>query len=92
MGPDGSAESYLEMGPDGNPQSYLEMGPAGSASYLEMGPVDQSYLAVTPDCVFQNDAELTGYLEVCARACLPAKTGSNVVSADDASVISEKRN
>lgn len=63
-----ATDSYLEMGPDGaapaTGDSYLEMSPSGApGGYLDMTP-DDSYLAVTPDQVFQNDAELTGYLEV----------------------------
>eukprot|EP00037_Helgoeca_nana_P002128 m.31959 g.31959 ORF g.31959 m.31959 type:complete len:221 (-) comp12382_c0_seq1:114-776(-) len=67
-----ATDSYLEMGPDGaapaTGDSYLEMSPSGApGGYLDMTP-DDSYLAVTPDQVFQNDAELTGYLEMSAAA------------------------
>ena len=68
MGPSGDQSSYLAMGPSGDQTSYLQMGPSGDGGgYLSMGPsggVDDSYLAVQPDMVFQDDAELSGYLQV----------------------------
>jgi hypothetical protein len=80
MGPSGDQSSYLQMGPSGGQGGgYLEMGPSGGqgGGYLEMGPaggrrMDDSYLAVQPDMIFQDDAELSGYLQVGRARAVPS--------------------